>query len=396
LAQSSDQTLCRVGVIQLVRLRVSVRDDRPSFGEAAELVATVAEALHYAHRKGVVHRDVKPNNILLDAAGPPHVADFGMALKEENVGRGPRFAGTPGYMSPEQACREGHRVDGRADVFSLGVVFYELLTGRRPFRGETQEELLEQIRTMEARPPRQGNDTIPIELERICLKALAKRASERYTTAKDLADDLRHFLGQAPEGEKSSFKRLDQSATRGIVLGVTPFSPVPLEPVRYYPTGRVNRFLWRGCLATLVIGLVLFAAVMALAMIENRGWAGMVAYVGLMMIGLLSLAILAFRARADQMAIRQYALLKAAENGAGNQVSRLIEEGVDVNQRDLTGESALMRAAENGHAIVVKALLAAGAVVNDVDHVGQAALAKARAVGHAEVVSLLQRAGGWE
>src|SRR5262249_47297882 len=158
---------------------------------------------HYAHKHGLVHRDIKPGNILLDQTGKPFVADFGLALREQDVGRGPRHAGTPAYMSPEQARGEGQRVDGRSAVFSLGDTRDELLTGRRPFRADAPEELLEQIANVETRPPRQIDDAIPRPLERICLKALAKRASERYTTAKDLADDLRHFLAEASAEEKS-------------------------------------------------------------------------------------------------------------------------------------------------------------------------------------------------
>jgi serine/threonine protein kinase len=179
-----------------------IREDRPSFGEATAIVATIAEALHYAHRKGLVHRDIKPGNIMIDSGGKPFVVDFGLALKEENVGHGPKYAGTPAYMSPEQARGEGHRVDGRSDIFSLGVVFYELLTGRRPFHADSQTELMEQIATFEPRPPRQMDDAVPKELDRICLKALSKRASERYSAAKDMADDLRHFLDQSTHEEK--------------------------------------------------------------------------------------------------------------------------------------------------------------------------------------------------
>ena len=113
-------------------------------------MATVAEALHYAHKQGLVHRDVKPGNILIGKDGKPYVVDFGLALREENIGKGPKYAGTPAYMSPEQARGEGHRVDGRSDIFSLGVVFYELLVGRQPFRGDTQAELLEQVTSYEA------------------------------------------------------------------------------------------------------------------------------------------------------------------------------------------------------------------------------------------------------
>lgn len=181
-----------------IDLSQKLKLQRLTITESAALVATVADALHYAHKQGLVHRDVKPGNILLDTEGKPYVVDFGLALREENIGKGPRNAGTPMYMSPEQARGEGHRVDGRSDIFSLGVMLYEMLVGRRPFEAKTQKELLQQITTMDARPLRQIDDTISKEMERICLKAISKRSRNRYTTAVDFADDLRHFLSQQP------------------------------------------------------------------------------------------------------------------------------------------------------------------------------------------------------
>ena len=222
----SDDGLCFVvsRFIEGGDLAQRISEARPPFAASAALTGAMAEALHHAHKRGLVHRDVKPANILIDRAGAPFLTDFGLALKEEDFGKGGGLAGTPAYMSPEQAKGEGHRVDGRSDVFSRGVVLYELLTGRRPFRADSAGDMLEQITGVEARPPRQIDDAIPKELERICLKALSKRAADRYTTARVMADDLHHFLAATAPEEKSVFGELSGS---GAAMAPTLPGPAP-------------------------------------------------------------------------------------------------------------------------------------------------------------------------
>ena len=160
----------------------------------AAMMAEVAAAVDYAHRRGFVHRDLKPANILLDAKGKPHVVDFGLAVHESDQRRhAGELAGTLPYMAPEQIRGEVPWIDGRADIWALGVMLYEMLAGRRPFTGEGPAEVTEEILQREPKPLRQINASIPSHLERICLKCLAKRVQDRYATAADLARDLKGF-----------------------------------------------------------------------------------------------------------------------------------------------------------------------------------------------------------
>jgi tRNA A-37 threonylcarbamoyl transferase component Bud32/tetratricopeptide (TPR) repeat protein len=169
--------------------------------EAAELVKRIAEAVHYAHEHGVIHRDLKPQNILLTSDGQPKVTDFGLAKNaggDSNLTASGQVLGTPSYMAPEQAAGKMSEVGPRSDIYSLGAILYFLLTGRPPFQGATVLETLSQVQSQELVPPSRWKQKLHRDLETICLKALSKSPAQRYATAAELASDLERFNAGEP------------------------------------------------------------------------------------------------------------------------------------------------------------------------------------------------------
>jgi serine/threonine-protein kinase len=178
-----------------------VRESPLSAARAAAYVRIVAEAIHHAHTQGILHRDLKPSNVLVDVDDQPRITDFGLA-KRFAAGSETTFSGavvgTASYMPPEQAAGQGAEVGPASDVYSLGAMLYELVTGRPPFRAETPLETLRQVRDCLPASPRALNPKLPQDLETICLKCLAKEPRQRYATARELAEELRRFVAGEP------------------------------------------------------------------------------------------------------------------------------------------------------------------------------------------------------
>jgi WD40 repeat protein/tetratricopeptide (TPR) repeat protein len=169
--------------------------------QAARLVETLARAMHAAHEQGIIHRDLKPQNVMLTAAGEPKITDFGLAKKLDGAKgrtRSGAIVGTPSYMAPEQAGGQAKEIGPAADIYAMGAILYELLTGRPPFRAETPLDTVLQVLSEEPIPPTKLNAKVPRDLETICLKCLRKEPRRRYATAEDLAEDVRRFQAKEP------------------------------------------------------------------------------------------------------------------------------------------------------------------------------------------------------
>jgi hypothetical protein len=347
---------------------------------AIALVRQVLDALAAVHAHGIVHRDVKPGNILLDAAGRPILTDFGLARPEESADRLTSegvVIGTPAYMAPEQAAGQPEQVGPWTDLYAVGVLLYQLLTGRLPFEGPAAAVLGAVVRD-EPPSPRHFRPDLDPALEAVLLRALRKDPRARFGDARDFSAALGGLAAPAP---------IDTAPTIAL-----PARQETKEPRRATGRGWVMRRLrWLGG-AVFVAGGGLMAALFLLnAVTADSGGplVGAVAGTLLVAVPLMLLGLLCWFW--VEVSFVPEGLRYAAEKGLAGWVRSAAANGVPLDLSDDMGETALMHAAAGGHTDVVKVLLLYGADTRRVSPLGQTAIEIASARGHGDVVALLQK-----
>jgi hypothetical protein len=349
----------------------------------------VLDALGAVHDRGIVHRDLKPSNIMLDAAGRAVLTDFGLARPEgaEQLTSEGAVVGTPAYMAPEQAAGRSDQVGPWTDLYSAGVVFFQMLTGRLPFEGEPLA-VLGKILHEPPPPLSRLRPYLDPRLESVLNQALEKEPERRFRSARQFGDALAGLAVNT--ATHTSLPSPPSPPSEGLRQREQP--PAAAGPPTFLASRNwVTTFLPMGLFALagvcVVIGL-LYTHSDAYAV---TAW--------LVAVGIILLAyerVLRW-AKRNRIALRNRRgvtwLMAAVARGQVSLVKDLLARGAEVNDKDDEGQTALIKAAANGHAAVVKLLLTAGAEVNEKDNQGRTAAALAKAGGHTEVVAILRATG---
>jgi hypothetical protein len=381
--------------------RLAAQGRFEDIGHAVALIRQVLAALDAVHSRGILHRDIKPANVLIDSAGRAVLTDFGLARSESPdesalTSEG-MILGTPAYMAPEQAAARTDQIGGWTDVYSVGVVLYQMLTGRLPFEGPPLQVLAQLVHT-EPTAPGKWRPDLDSELQEIVGQALAKDIGQRFPTARAFSEALAPWAAD-PGGT---------SAAQGYAANADLVASRPVASNTHGVNPARSRFPSRTSIAVTYLAQAVFviaglaSAVSLLLLIQARNQdaihpltvMGAVSFLVLV----IALVVLSFvrpvrRALYYRRTYSSKGLVRAASEGNSQLVKKLLGAGFEVNVTDDFGENAIMKAAEKGNSEIVKLLLVHDADVGARNRFGQTALSIAEARGHKDIVALLRQAG---